>query len=45
MLPKYQNDKFNAANSNRPSVVMSSSSLLDIQHSKHSIKEEYICRG
>ena len=24
MLPKHQNDKFNAANSNRPSVIMSS---------------------
>ena len=42
MLPKHQNDKFNAANSNRPSVDVSSPSLLDMQHSEHSVTEEYV---
>ena len=43
MLPKHQNDKFNAANSNRPSVDVSSTSLLDMQHSEHSVTRG-ICR-
>ena len=42
MLPKHQNDKFNAANSNRPSVNVSSTSLIDKQHLEHLVKEEYV---
>ena len=42
MLPKHQNDKFNAANSNRPSINVSSTSLIDKQHLEHLVKEKYI---
>ena len=42
MLPKHQNDKFNAANSNRPTVNKSSTSLLDKHLSENLVKEEYV---